>query len=77
MYIITSAVKRLIVINRIKNIITNIVCLYNMSVYCVYYVLYKYTRIHFIYINIFNMYKQHIFLKYLYIHNKYTQYTHM
>ncbi len=47
MYIITSAVKRLIVINRIKIFITNIVCLYNMSVYCVYYVLYKYTRIHF------------------------------
>ncbi len=88
LYILTSAVKWLIVINCIQN-----KSLPNMCVYCVYSLCkYKYTHIPYIFwkylhayifthIYIIYIYINNIFMKYthacvyLYKHNKYTQYT--
>ncbi len=101
-YIFTSAVKRLIAINHIRNLSF---CLHNMCV-CIVHIYYVYLNTHtysiyfeniymylqfILYINLFNIFKHNIFFSnihiyiyiyicmfvYLYIHNKYTQYTHI
>ncbi len=91
-YVLCSAVKRLIVINRIQN---KSFCLHKICVYCAYLLwIYKYKHMHvfkknmlclyiyiikYKYINVYTCkYFQNIYSMcvYLYIHNKYTQYTY-